>query len=158
MPLGVLPYDEMYYEDMIKALEHIQHYAPSKEVERELMVPSQTGLETVKLKEKKFSTTIVGGDQLTVSRIRGSQRIRGNSDTSEQRLDGLLPVSEDWHAKMCFMEVRLTFIRVSVCMSDTLISLSGDMETTLQNQVWNGTWNIVSITEFDKSTKHWKEG
>ena len=99
------------------------------------MVPSQTGQETVKLKEKKFSTTIVGGDQLTVSRIRGSQRIRGNSDTSEQRLDGLLPVSEDWHAKMCFMEVRLTFIHVSVWMSDTLISLSGDMETTVQNQV-----------------------
>jgi L1 cell adhesion molecule like protein len=94
---------------MIKTLEHIQRYAPSKEVERELTIPTHTGQETVKLKEKKYSTTIVGGDQLTVSRIRGSQRVRGNSDTSEERLDGLLPVSEDWHAKMCFMEVRLNF-------------------------------------------------
>ena len=111
MPLGVLPYNEMYYEDMIKALEHIQQYIPSKEVEQELIVPSQAGQETVvKFVEKKYATTVVSGDQLTVSRICGSQRIRGNSDTSEQRLDGFLPVSDDWHAKMYFMEVRLKFI------------------------------------------------
>ena len=111
MPLGVLPYNE----DMIKALEHIQQYAPSKEVEQELIFPHQTGQETVvKFVEKKYQTTIVSGDQLTVSRIRGSQKIRGNSDTSEQRLDRLLPVSDDWHSKMCFMEVRLNFICVCV--------------------------------------------
>lgn len=116
----MLPYNEMYYEDMIKALEHIQRYVPSKDVEQELIVPSQTGQETVKFVEKKHRTMIVSGDQLNVSRIRGSQRIRGNSDTSEQRLDGLLPVSDDWHSKMCFMEVRLKFIcvytSVGVCM------------------------------------------
>ena len=42
--------------------------------------------------------TLVGGDQLTVARIRGTQKIRGNSETSEQRFDGLLPVVVDWHA------------------------------------------------------------
>ena len=104
----------MYYEDMIKAHEHIQQYAPSKEVEQELIFPNQTGQETVvKFVEKKYRTTIVSGDQLTVSHIRGSQRIRGNSDTSE-RLDGLLPVSDNWHSKMRFMEVRLNFICVCV--------------------------------------------
>lgn len=50
--------------------------------------------------------TLVGGDQLTVARIRGAQKIRGNSEKSEDRFDGLLPVAEDWHTKMCFMEVR----------------------------------------------------
>ena len=98
----------MKYEEIIQALEHIQQYSPSKEVERELVIPNQTGRDTViKLKDKQYTMTLVGGDQLTVARIRGSQRIRGNSDTSEERLDGLLPVAEDWHAKMCFMEVRL---------------------------------------------------
>ena len=48
--------------------------------------------------------TLVGGDQVTVARIRGAQRIRGNSETS-QRLEGILPVAEDLHAKMCFLEV-----------------------------------------------------
>lgn len=71
------------------------------------ILPSQTGQETVKFVEKKYRTTIVSGDQLTFSRIHGSQKIRGNSDTSEQRLDGLLPVSGDWHSKMCFMEVSI---------------------------------------------------
>lgn len=96
----------MDYEDMIKALEHIQGYAPSKEIERELLIPSRTGPDTVmKLEDRQYVMTLVGGDQLTVARIRGAQ---GNSDKSEERFDGLLPVAEDWHAKMCFMEVRLT--------------------------------------------------
>ena len=102
----------MYSEDLIKALEHIQQYAASKEVEQELIVPSQTGLETlIKFVEKKYPATLVSGDQLTVSRIHvhGSQRVHANSDTSEQHLDGLLSVSNDWHSKMCFMEVRLIF-------------------------------------------------
>ena len=61
----------------------------------------------IKLKDKQYAMTLVGGDQLTVAQICGSQRIRGNSDTNEERLDGLLLVAEDWHAKVCFMEVRL---------------------------------------------------
>ena len=71
---------------------------------RELVVPNSTGQDTViKLKDKQYAMTLVGGDQ----RIGGSQKIRGNSDTSEERLDGLLPVAEDWHAKVCYMEVRV---------------------------------------------------
>ena len=46
---------------------------------------------------------------MTVARIRGAQMIRGNSETSEERFEGLLPVAEDWHAKMCFLEVRIMF-------------------------------------------------
>ena len=47
---------------------------------------------------------------MTVARIRGAQMIRGNSETSEQRSEGLLPVAEDWHAKMCFLEVRIIIL------------------------------------------------
>ena len=28
------------------------------------------------------------------------------ADTTGQRFDGLLPAAKDWHAKMCFLEVR----------------------------------------------------
>ena len=67
----------MQYEEIIPALEHIQQYYPYKEVERELVVPNPTGEDTViKLKDKQYAMTLVGGDQLTVARIRGSQRIR----------------------------------------------------------------------------------
>ena len=40
-----------------------------------------------------------------VERARGSQRISDNSKTGVERLEGLSPVVEDWHAKMCLLEV-----------------------------------------------------
>ena len=41
-------------------------------------------------------------DHHTVARMRGAQRTRGNSENSEEWFDGVLPIVEDWHAKMCF--------------------------------------------------------
>ena len=99
----MLPYNETKYEDMMQALEHIQKYVPFKHVERELPVPGQ---DAVKFQDKEYIMTLIGGDQLTVSRIRGALKIRGNSGRSEYKLGGFLPVIEDWHAKMCFLEAR----------------------------------------------------
>ena len=96
----------MEYQDTMKILEHVQAYSPSKEVERKFAVPGKTGPEaTITIKDKQYAMTLIGGDQLTVARMRGAQKIRGNSETSEERFDGVLPIAEDWHAKMCFMEV-----------------------------------------------------
>ena len=36
--------------------------------------------------------------------------IRGNSELQEHGLKGFLPVSEDWHAKVCLMEVSREFM------------------------------------------------
>lgn len=47
----------------------------------------------------------VGGDQMTVSRVRGMRRIRSNSARGKDRLEGLYPMVEDWHAKVIFLEV-----------------------------------------------------
>ena len=63
----------------------------------------------LKVNGKKFTTLLVGGDQLTATRIRGAQMIRGNSVTSEEHFEGLLPVAEDWRAKMCLLEVRIPY-------------------------------------------------
>ena len=41
----------------------------------------------------------VGGDQMIAARVRGSQRIRNNSDTDVDRLEGVTGVRKDWHAK-----------------------------------------------------------
>ena len=58
----------MKYEEIIQVLEHIQRYSPFKEVERELVVPNPTGQDTViKIKDKQYAMTLVGGDQLTVA-------------------------------------------------------------------------------------------
>ena len=54
-----------------------------------------------------FHNILLGGDQLTCARVRGGQRIRENSCTGRARLEGLVPVIEDWHAKVCLMQVSL---------------------------------------------------
>ena len=47
----------------------------------------------------------IGGDQKTASRIKGCQRIRSNAERGKDQLKGFVPVIEDWHAKMCLLEV-----------------------------------------------------
>ena len=70
-------------------------------------MPNPGGQSSVlKVEDDQLVTTVVGGDYLTAARMRGAQRIRGNSETSVDRFDGLLPVAEDWHAKVCLLEVR----------------------------------------------------
>lgn len=43
---------------------------------------------------------------LTAARARESKAIRSNSIRGKDRLDGIIPVVEDWHAKLCFLEVK----------------------------------------------------
>lgn len=48
-----------------------------------------------------------GGDQLTTARARGSKRTCANGLRGVDRLEGITPVTEDWHAKVCLLHVRL---------------------------------------------------
>ena len=50
---------------------------------------------------------LLGGDQLSTVMARRVISERQNSMTQEQCLKGLVPVVEDWHAKLCFLVVRL---------------------------------------------------
>ena len=45
---------------------------------------------------------------MTTARARGSQRIRSNSERGKDQLEGLQPVVEDWHAKVCLLGVSNT--------------------------------------------------
>ena len=84
----MLLFNEMEYQDMMKILEHFQPYSPSKDVEREFAVPGKTGPKAkITIKDKQYTMMLIGGDQLTVARMCGAQRIRGNSETSEDRFD-----------------------------------------------------------------------
>ncbi len=87
---------------MIDILEHIQQYVPVKEIQRERSVPGRGKLI---VNDQLYLTIPVGGDYLSVVRARGSQLIRSNSECSRDKLEGMLPVAEDWHAKLCLLEV-----------------------------------------------------
>lgn len=50
---------------------------------------------------------ISGGDQVTVARVQGSKRIGSKSERGQVALEGLEPVVEDWHAKVCLLGVSI---------------------------------------------------
>ena len=53
----------------------------------------------------EFFKILLGGDQLTVARVRGTQALRQTEDTAVNHLQGLIPVIEDWHARMALVKV-----------------------------------------------------
>ena len=98
--------NENKLDEMVDILQHLQKYAPSTSHTREVPVPTTN--EVRSLSEIAFYRLLFGGDQLTAKRARGGVCIRNNSTNSADRLEGLLPVAEDWHAKVPFLEVRCT--------------------------------------------------
>ena len=55
--------------------------------------------------DTRFFSILFGGDQLTVVRIRGTQSLCDTHDKAIHRLEGVLPVIEDWHARMTLLKV-----------------------------------------------------
>ena len=102
-------YIETKYEDMIIILQHVQSYVPDKTMTREVTLPNQVAMEYL---EQHYAVTLIGGDQLTVACALGAQKISSNSYKSDDRLDGLLPVVKDWHAKMYLLQVIIMIINV----------------------------------------------
>ena len=44
---------------------------------------------------------------LTSARIRGTQALRSTEDKAVERLEGIVPVTEDWHSRMTLMKVSV---------------------------------------------------
>lgn len=93
-------------------LDELQKYAPSTSQTKDVPIPNSS--EVRSLKEITFHRLLFGGDQLTAKRARAGIRIRNNSTNSADRLEGLLPVAEDWHAKVVFLEVSSLLIVILI--------------------------------------------
>ena len=61
-----------------------------------------------------------GGDQLTVARGRGCQRIRSNCTRGKDQLESMTHVVEDWHANVSMLGVR-TFMYMYILSTRTLL-------------------------------------
>ena len=107
VPLEILPKSETKYDDMLDIFDHIHTYVPSKCIQRRKIVPL-TG-EVIDFNDSEFMTTLIGGDQLMAARAHGTQLIRSNCHLNIDNLAGLLPVAEDWHAKLCLLQVLLYY-------------------------------------------------
>ncbi len=107
VPLGVYLKNENKVEEMVSIMERLQHYVPHHRTTVNVQVPDSEEFET--LHRDYFCHTLFGGDHVTVARAIGAQRIRANSEDGLSRLKGLVPVVEDWHAKVCLLGVSIIF-------------------------------------------------
>ena len=110
VPLGVLLKNEKKHSDMIDILECAHKYIPTQTTEETLKVPVEADGEEneeddIVLKIDEFHYLLYGGDQLTVERMRGAKNIRSNLCRGKERLEGIQPVIEDWHAKVVLLKV-----------------------------------------------------
>ena len=93
---------------MVEILSELHKYVPYKEFTREVTIPSLG--ETVSDETATVCTTLFGGDQLTAVRARGAIAAMSNASTATKRLEGIIPVIEDWHAQLTFLEVSLQLL------------------------------------------------
>ena len=97
-------HNENKLDEMSIILQNIMKLVPSLPSESEVELPDGG---KVKYDSTNFFKILLGGDQLTVARVRGTQCLFRGIDKAMERLQGIIPVQEDWHARMNFMKVRI---------------------------------------------------
>ena len=110
--------NENVLDDMVDILNALHKYVPKKTSIQSVDICEESGAtRTMDLQIHHFHHILLGGDQLTVARVRGSQGIVSNSYNGSERIEGFIPVIEDWHTKMCYMQVHwLFYISLCTCM------------------------------------------
>lgn len=88
---------------MISIMDKLQQYVPT--ISQSTFLHDPVTNDEVELFLDKFHYVLFGGDQLTVERAVGSKHERSNEHRGINRLDGLIPVVEDWHAKVALLKV-----------------------------------------------------
>ena len=97
-------FNENKVAEMAQILDCLHKYVPSQAMEKVFTLPDGT---KISRGDYHHVPVLLGGDQLTVARARGAQAIRSSHDNATERLSGIIPVVEDWHARQTLMEVNL---------------------------------------------------
>ena len=93
--------NENKVDEMVDILTHLHQYVPTKTDVKTINVPGTGDTEVVQ--SQSLHHLLIGGDQLTTERIKGAQGLRRNSTHATGCLEGFVPVTEDWHTKVCFL-------------------------------------------------------
>ena len=101
--MGIIQKCETEHEDMISIMDKLEQYVPT--VSQSTVLQDPVTNEDIELYIDEFHYILFGGDQLTVERAMGSKHEKSNEQRGIDRLDGLIPVIEDWHAKVALLKV-----------------------------------------------------
>ena len=94
---------------MISILEDLHKYIPVVTSTSQTSVLVEGEVEECTITDDELFRIVFGGDQLTAARARGAQRVRSNSERPLDKLEGVEPVSEDWHAKGVLLRVCMHY-------------------------------------------------
>lgn len=96
--------NENQLDQMVDILTILHQYVPLHKIQ---LTPTKTDTQVDETATTELLHKVLfGGDLLTAIRAKGAQRIRQNSEHPVGRLEGFIPVAEDWHAKVVLMEVN----------------------------------------------------
>ena len=115
--------------------------------------------EIVTIPADKLHPILLRGDQLTVARARSAKKAKINSVNPPLRLDGLIPVAEDWHARLNFMEVKgscneTTIHLIMACRLCMIILCdTGHMEVFCLHRIIRRPWDTLPAKK--SSWKNW---
>ena len=100
--MGIIQENENDINGMCRILEKLHEYVPQQsETEKTLL---ENGIE-IEYETYKFCHLVMAGDQLTCARIRGAQAVRSHGDNNLEKLNGFVPATMDWHAKVTLLKV-----------------------------------------------------
>ena len=91
-------YNENVVDEMAKTLDELNKYIPMTATNEDIILPNG---DTVNHQDFDVIRIPITGDQVTVARIRAAQLARNSRD----RLEGVLPFVEDWHARQVIVMV-----------------------------------------------------
>lgn len=98
--------NENKIDEMVAILHEIHKYIPTIEKTTALQVVVDGQVQNEQVLNVSCHQVLLGGDQLTSKRARSAIAQRSNSEDARGKLEGFVPVSQDWHAGMCFMQVQ----------------------------------------------------
>lgn len=100
---------------------NLQQYVPKVESSEQYSIASIG--ETVPITAIKYHHILFGGDQLTSQRARGVQKAMQNADTPSLKCEGFIPVTEDWHTKLCLMGVSTRLLLFCIIVKNYFVWL-----------------------------------
>eukprot|EP00731_Ephydatia_muelleri_P006937 Em0003g1185a len=123
VPLGIILKNENKIDEMTEILTDLHQYVPC--VTQEESASLSTG-QVVTKKTEYMHRILIGGDQLTVARMRSAINIKNNSWTATGRLEGFIPVAEDWHTKAIYLDMpskhlKATKVKEQFCVFPKLL-------------------------------------
>ena len=154
MPPGIIPKNENKGDEMVDIMSTLHQYVPVVEYTEEHYIPSSQ--QSVLVPRAYFHPIIIGGDQLTAARGRVAKKAKLHADSPVSRLEGLIPVAEDWHTKVNLLEVSIPtlyvafrpnqyFYHAGLC-AKQCFSVIPTLGYLFDSVIW-GTWNSLPITK-----------